>query len=195
MKRSIDKHGELVITCGLSGAGKSTLVRHALSLFSDQLEYMNTYTTRPRRTGEDEVEYTFVRHGQYDRLKRTSERWDESVLYGNYYGLDPDLYLEKMARGSSIIVCSVPSEEVIGGMKELYGKDRTKVVHLATDSETSKEYLKARGISSELGRAAIDMALLQDDRAFSSDYTLTPSGKIEQDKVRFSNLIGEIINA
>lgn len=60
MAHSIDKPGDLLIVCGLSGSGKSTLARHALQMFPQELKYMNTLTTRPRRQDEDNVEYTFV---------------------------------------------------------------------------------------------------------------------------------------
>ncbi len=50
------KPGILLAVCGLSGSGKSTLVRHALQMFPQELQYMNTLTTRLRRKNEDNIE-------------------------------------------------------------------------------------------------------------------------------------------
>ena len=65
MNRSIDKPGDLIVTCGLSGSGKSTLVRHALAELNGRLNYLNTITTRAQRDNEDTLEYTFVGLQEY----------------------------------------------------------------------------------------------------------------------------------
>jgi guanylate kinase len=196
MIRSIDSVGKLLITCGLSGSGKSTLVRRALNAYPDKLDYMNTLTTRPRRENEDDVEYTFVTHEEYNQAKYQSSSWDESVIYGNYYGLSPDKYIDIMNNGKSLMLCSIPSNDIIENMARIYGRERIETIHLMTPLALAAERLIDRDISMEIGRLAIDKELTPPDGSinFQSDFVFEPSGALQKDMVRFANLVGGILN-
>lgn len=191
MDRSIDKPGDLLIVCGLSGSGKSTLARHALQMFPQELKYMNTLTTRPRRQGEDDVEYTFVDVDTYHQMKAAANRWDESLIYGNYYGLNPDNYITQLEQGTNLIVCSTPSDKVVGDMSDIYG-DSLKSIYVKTAPATSAERLSQRNIMHDMSRVALD-AIMADD-GFIADFSFDPSGKLEIDKVNFVALIERIIH-
>lgn len=195
MSRSIDRpnrRGNLLIACGFSGSGKSTLARHALDVFSGNLQYMNTFTTRPRREGEDDTEYTFVSPVQYAHIKSEAALWDESYVYGNYYGLDPSKYIAALEQGQNFIVCGTPDVAVVNPMVNLYGSDTVSTIHIATNEQTSAERLGARNIERDLSRIAIDAIML--NGSFNPDFVFEPSGDLEHDKDRFITLVEEIIH-
>lgn len=191
MAHSIDKPGDLLVVCGLSGSGKSTLARHALRMFPQELKYMNTLTTRPRRQDEDDIEYTFVDVGTYRQMKAAANRWDESLIYGNYYGLNPDDYIAQLEQGTNLIVCSTPSGKVVGDMADIYG-DSLKSIHVKTTPTTSAERLRQRNIMRDMSRVALDAVMLDD--GFTADFSFDPSGRLEIDTANFVVLIERIIH-
>lgn len=191
MAHSIDKPGDLLVICGLSGSGKSTLARYALRMFPQELKYMNTLTTRPRRQDEDDVEYTFVDIDTYGQMKAAANRWDESLIYGNYYGLNPDDYIAQLEQGTNLIVCSTPSDKVVGDMADIYG-DSLKSIHVKTTPTTSAERLRQRNIMRDMSRVALDAVMLDD--GFIADFSFDPSGRLEIDTANFAVLIERIIH-
>ena len=194
MNRYIDRPnqpGNLLIVCGFSGSGKSTLVRHALDVFSGNLQYMNTFTTRPRREGEDDIEYTFVDPAQYAHIKSEAAAWDESQIYGNYYGLDPSRYITELEQGQNVIVCGAPDVTVVNPMIHLYGSDVVSTIHVTTNKQVSAERLAARNIARDLSRVAADAIMLEN--GFEPDFIFDPSGDLARDKDKFTNLVEEII--
>ena len=191
MAHSIDKPGDLLVVCGLSGSGKSTLARHALRMFPQELKYMNTLTTRPRRQDEDDIEYTFVDVGTYRQMKAAANRWDESLIYGNYYGLNPDDYIAQLEQGTNLIVCSTPSDKVVGDMSDIYG-DSLKSILVKTTPATSAERLRQRNIMHDMSRVALDSVMLDD--GFTADFSFDPSGRLEIDTANFVVLIERIIH-
>lgn len=191
MAHSIDKPGDLLVICGLSGSGKSTLARYALRMFPQELKYMNTLTTRPRRQDEDDVEYTFVDIDTYGQMKAAANRWDESLIYGNYYGLNPDDYIAQLEQGTNLIVCSTPSDRVVGDMADIYS-DSLKSIHVKTTPTTSAERLRQRNIMRDMSRVALDAVMLDD--GFIADFSFDPSGRLEIDTANFAVLIERIIH-
>lgn len=191
MAHSIDKPGDLLVVCGLSGSGKSTLARHALRMFPQELKYMNTLTTRPRRQDEDDIEYTFVDVGTYRQMKAAANRWDESLIYGNYYGLNPDDYIAQLEQGTNLIVCSTPSDKVVGDTSDIYG-DSLKSILVKTTPATSAERLRQRNIMHDMSRVALDAVMLDD--GFTADFSFDPSGRLEIDTANFVVLIERIIH-
>lgn len=186
----IDKKGELIAVCGSSGSGKSTLVRYALSTMVDNLDYMKTITTREPRPHEDDVEYTFATSSEYDRMRDRASVWDESLIYGNRYGVNASFYIEEIRKGRNLIFCSVPSSTILDGMCQVYGKITT--VHLKTDLETSFERQKMRDGVKNLGRLAVDRAM-DVQKAFTADYIMQPTRVIDDDKAEFLKIIMGII--
>ena len=185
------KPGILLAVCGLSGSGKSTLVRHALQMFPQELQYMNTLTTRLRRKNEDNIEYTFVDADTYNRLKTMSGQWDESLIYGNYYGLDPGSYIAQLEQGMNFIICSAPSDKIVGDMINIYG-DSLKSIHIKTTQSTSAERLHQRSATQDMSR--IDLSAMMINERFTSDFSFEPSGDLDIDKVAFTTLIERIIH-
>ena len=118
--------GKLIVVCGISGAGKSTLIRNALDT-SPQLEFMKTYTTRPRRDGEDDSEYNFISETEYDRRLAESSCWEGGEMYGYRYGEDVTHNRSRLTLGRYVITCCHPSLEDV---EELYRFYPVSYTHL-----------------------------------------------------------------
>ena len=191
VNRSIDKPGDLIVTCGLSGSGKSTLVRHALAELNGRLNYLNTITTRAQRDNEDTLEYTFVGLQEYKVRKAQSKLWDESFVYENYYGVDAQTYIDRMDDGQNFIVCSVPSNDVIDEMRAIYSRERIITIHIPTSQSIAKERMRQRDAMINLARVAIDATISEQE--FDAYYTLSLNGSVDNDRETFVNIIREII--
>jgi len=152
---------------------------------------MNTITTRPRRQDEDNIEYTFMSDDEYDQAKSAASLWDESLIYGNRYGLDAGVYRERMNQGENFIVCSIPSNDIVKEMGMVYRREYMKTIHLLTDLELSRERMRRRDLVVSLGRVAIDAAMNMAD--FQADYFLRPSRSLGSDKENFVRLVRDII--
>ena len=191
MNRSIDKPGELILTCGLSGSGKSTLARYAVSELSDNLSYLKTITTRPRRENEDTLEYTFADLPGYESLKLRSKLWDETLVYGNFYGVDAQSYINRIENGQNFIACTVPTNDIVDEMSAIYSRERIKTVYIPTLRSVAMERMQHRDTKITIARVAIDSAIAQEK--FNADYTLELSDSLDMDKERFINIIRRII--
>lgn len=82
----IARRGLLYIVSSPSGAGKTTLARRVLA--ADQnIEMSVSVTTRAPRPGErDGVDYHFVDHAQFERMKERDELLEWARVFDNYYG-------------------------------------------------------------------------------------------------------------
>jgi guanylate kinase len=192
MNHSIDKPGNLIAVCGNSGSGKSTLVRYALRKLPEKLTYMNTFTTRPRRDDEDDIEYTFVSDSEYDQHQRSAKIWDESIIYGNRYGVNALQYIEALGRGKNIIFCSIPSLEVMNDVRSIYGASSLKTVQLMTSVEISIEQARVRDRTLDIGRIGLDAAM-NIDNLFEADHSLIPCGTLASDQENFLHIIRRIV--
>ena len=96
--------GKLIFVSGLTGSGKTTLVQKALESV-DTLEVLLTYTTRPRRDGEQRsYEYVFLTEDEYMWMKKTSPNWDETIFSGYKYASDANKYIKDLNSGVNVIV-------------------------------------------------------------------------------------------
>jgi guanylate kinase len=192
VKNSIENKGKLIFTCGLSGSGKTTLARAALRTFSN-LEYLKTYTMRPQRDGEDGLEYSFVDMEKYCNIAHESKKWDESVIYGNYYGTNAEYYIERLDKGGNLIVCAKPDLEIVEPMLEIYGHDKSRIILIEPDNDIAEKRLRRERVAAELSRIAVDLCF---NELFYGvvDEIFTPEHNIDIDQQRFNKIVGEMIN-
>jgi ribose 1,5-bisphosphokinase PhnN len=186
--------GKLLLVCGKSGSGKSTMARYALDAFPDRLRYMNTYTTRPRREGEDEVEYTFVSTDEYTKVAQNVPEWDEAIVYGNKYGINSSVYIEHLEQGINLMLCTTPTIEMIEATSRFYGKHRMRVVNIKSVLTEDRERIVNSRPFSELARNAIDATFGNEAFQLHVDVEFQPVYKLELDTQRFITLIGGIID-
>jgi guanylate kinase len=96
--------GILVIVSSPSGAGKTTLTRRLLDEFKGQLEFSVSYTTRPKRPGEqDGVDYWFVSPDEFERMVERGEFAEHAYVHGNRYGTAQAPVEAALAAGRDVI--------------------------------------------------------------------------------------------
>jgi hypothetical protein len=155
---------------------------------------MRTCTTRTRRPGEDDFEYDFVSDEEYERLAARARHWDGTEIYGNKYGNDAAKYIAKLSGGLSLMVCTLPSSQILAAFSEIYPGSDMRVVCLDTDAEVREARLAASRPAREVGRVALDAA--QRDRMIiqSADAVFVPTGELAADRLAFVEIVGGIID-
>ena len=178
------KHGQLICVSGLAGAGKTTLIAAALERV-DNLRALVSYTTRPRRAGEEHSrEYVFLNDAEYDEKERLSRNWDEIRINGNRYGADADVYIRYLCSGSSIIVSVAPKIDIVREMERVY-HTRPVTIWINTDPETAKSRVAGDLLRSQRNENG--------DIKEEFDIVFDPTGNLPMDVERFVNLIKELV--
>jgi guanylate kinase len=97
------RRGVLIVVSSPSGAGKTTLCNRLRSEFPE-LEFSVSYTTRPRRTGEqDGVEYHFVTVDRFQEMIAEDHFAEYAMVHGNMYGTSADQVRDCLARGRDLV--------------------------------------------------------------------------------------------
>ncbi len=96
--------GLVFIISGPSGVGKSTLRKEVMSC-CDSLKYSVSYTTRPPRRGEqDGIDYTFISHDVFTKMKEEGKFAEWARVHGNYYGTPREPILRWTEEGLDVIL-------------------------------------------------------------------------------------------
>ncbi|MCC7257189.1 MAG: guanylate kinase [Gammaproteobacteria bacterium] len=78
--------GKLFVLSAPSGAGKTTLARSLLAQ-DPALRFSVSFTTRPRRAGEEHGrDYFFVDHARFEAMIAAGELLEHARVFDNYYG-------------------------------------------------------------------------------------------------------------
>lgn len=79
--------GLAVVLSAPSGAGKTTLAQHLVSIMSPRLCLSVSYTTRSKRSNEQNgVDYHFVSHQQFDSMVQQDDFLEWAQVHDNLYG-------------------------------------------------------------------------------------------------------------
>jgi guanylate kinase len=82
----LSSRGLLLVVSSPSGAGKTTLCHRLIDEFPDVV-FSVSYTTRPKRRGEEEgVDYHFVERASFDEMVERGEFAEWAEVHGNRYG-------------------------------------------------------------------------------------------------------------
>ena len=96
--------GLLIIVSGPSGAGKGTICKELLNR-DKSIEVSVSATTRKPREGEvDGISYHFMKRDGFENLIRNSGFLEYACVYDNYYGTPKDFVLEKISKGSNVLL-------------------------------------------------------------------------------------------
>lgn len=89
---------------GKSGVGKTTLVNSLILSYPSVFKRPISYTTRPRRTGENRNEYIFVTEEEIKSLYEQGWLANLDENYGYYYAMDKRKLLRDMSHNNQIVI-------------------------------------------------------------------------------------------
>lgn len=187
--------GSLIIVVGRAGSGKSTLIAHTLPLF-DSLEYLKTTTTRTPRSKDESYtsfEYEFVDQEEYAERQRVSPEWDHSKIYGNSYGCDTEQFKRKLHTGTSLIICTIPSEKEIDNLKKIYAlhSEHCYTIFINTPTQETVAIMSGERPLGELHRIHQDNERPMHE--ISYDVIFDPIRDIDRDCAKFSEIIAQML--
>lgn len=119
---------------GKSGVGKTTLVKSLIMSYPNIFKRPISYTTRPRRKGEDKSEYIFVSEEEMKRLYKQGKLANLDVNYGNYYAMDKDGLSQDMENHDLIIIKEI-HPRYHGNIKKLVENGCISVLIKGLESE------------------------------------------------------------
>lgn len=100
----INREGILFVISAPSGAGKTTLCKQIVDFFPG-LRHSVSYTTRPRRPGEnDGVDYHFVTPETFDAMVASGAFAEWAEVHGNRYGTALETLERFRAEGHDVLL-------------------------------------------------------------------------------------------
>lgn len=107
------KKGDVFVISAPSGSGKTTICRSLIGRV-EGLELSVSYTTRPRKPGEEDgKDYFFVSEEKFDKMINLQEFLEHASVYGNRYGTSRERVRSIVSRG----IDAVLEIDVQGGRK------------------------------------------------------------------------------
>jgi guanylate kinase len=97
------QRGLLLVVSSPSGAGKTTLCHRLMNEFPEVM-FSVSYTTRPKRRGEEEgVDYCFVDRPVFDGMVERGEFAEWAEVHGNRYGTTVDAVKQALEGGRHVL--------------------------------------------------------------------------------------------
>ncbi|PYT05344.1 MAG: guanylate kinase, partial [Acidobacteria bacterium] len=94
----------LFVISSPSGGGKGTLIRRLLETVPG-VSYSVSWTTREARAGEiDGVNYHFVSHDEFERIRDAGGFLEWAVVHGHLYGTARSVVAQELSEGHDIIL-------------------------------------------------------------------------------------------
>ncbi len=134
--------GTLFVISAPSGTGKSTLTRRLLESVPE-LRFSVSYTTRPRRAGEENGrEYEFVTDERFDAMQASGGFLEWAHVFGRKYGTGRAATEAAVASGRSLLL-----DIDVQGARQVRasGIDAVGIFILPPDHDTLVARLSARG--------------------------------------------------
>ena len=137
-----DDRGTLFVISAPSGTGKSTLARRLLESVPG-LSFSVSYTTRPRRAGEENGrEYEFIDDTRFDAMAASGGFLEWAHVFDHKYGSGLAATEQVLASGRNLLLdIDVQGAEQVRDS----GKDAVSVFILPPDYVSLQERLKRRG--------------------------------------------------
>jgi guanylate kinase len=138
----LSARGILFVISAPSGTGKSTLARRLLESVPG-LDFSISYTTRPRRAGEESGrDYHFVDESRFDAMVAAGEFLESAPVFGRRYGTGRAATEEALARGQDLLL----DIDVQGAAQvQKSGLPAVSIFVLPPDYATLEDRLRRRG--------------------------------------------------
>lgn len=120
---------------GKSSVGKTTLINNLVYLYPGLFKRPTSYTTRPRRVGEDESEYFFISKSEMKVLHEQGKLANLDLNYGNYYAMDKYGLLRDMESLDTIIIKEI-HPRYHEKMKNLLGDNCISALIIGLEAES-----------------------------------------------------------
>jgi len=142
----MSNRGSLVVISAPSGSGKTSLAALLLKEV-DRMKFSVSYTTRPRRRGEEHgVEYFFVTVEEFEKMVAEGAFLEHAHVYGNYYGTSSSFVEAELARGQDVLL----DIDIQGALKVKELVPESLMVFVMPPSfQVLKERLVGRGLDDE----------------------------------------------
>ena len=137
-----DARGTLFVISAPSGTGKSTLARRLLESVGE-LRFSVSYTTRPRRPGEESGrEYHFVDDARFDAMTASGAFLEWARVFGHRYGTGREATEAALGAGTDLLL-----DIDVQGARQVRasGLDCVSIFVLPPDFATLEERLVRRG--------------------------------------------------
>lgn len=120
---------------GKSGVGKTTLIKSLIALYPNSFKRPISYTTRHRRSGENNAEYIFLSEDEIKLLHEQGKLVNLDFNYGNYYAMDK-IQLMKDIESKDLILIKEIHPQYHYKLKGLTGENCISVLIKGFESET-----------------------------------------------------------
>ncbi|MBP7554355.1 MAG: guanylate kinase [Spirochaetes bacterium] len=141
------KTGRIIVVSGPSGVGKSSLLRRLLEKYSGKLKFSVSFTSRVKRTGEEDgVDYFFITHEEFQKNIEDGVFLEWAKVHDNYYGTSRRFIEEIINNGVDCIL----DIDVQGAMSLMNKNISALYIFIAPPSiEVLKERLFGRSTDSK----------------------------------------------
>lgn len=170
-KKNYPRRGLMLVLSSPSGAGKTTLSRRLVEE-DDEVKLSISWTTRPRREGEEhDIHYSFVSKDEFRKMRANDGFLEWAEVHDNYYGSPKDPIMAALAKGEDIMF-----DIDWQGAQQLSAsapKDVVKVFILPPSMKELKRRLDGRGQdSAEVVKKRMTNAYGEISRYETYDYVL-----------------------
>lgn len=100
----MSSRGRLFVISGPSGSGKTSLTNRLLEALPG-LRFSVSYTTRPKRRGEEHgKQYFFVSSEEFEDMVDRNEFLEHAHVYGNHYGTSREFVESQLEEGLDVLL-------------------------------------------------------------------------------------------
>ncbi len=108
MRKQSKKQGLIFIISGPSGSGKTTLAKNLLGnkTLKNKLARSISFTTRPRRSGEqDKEDYFFISEKRFKQEQKAQNLLEWTKYLGYYYATPKEFMERQLHKARHVILC------------------------------------------------------------------------------------------